>query len=333
MNAKLLFDDGAGDTKAALAQDGEVGAILTFPSLVYEKPLYFETWDTHPQTMKVTNGQGWDYLVGDVVRDTIKTAEYDTAHSRYTNSDAAMRFFAACGRLLPAGKHDMQLVVGANVSAYQQQHTAIRSFYQQRHRFRFNDADYDIHVENCTVTSQPRGAWAALKVYPPLHLVERLIARPLDNATAILIDIGNLTTDVVVMQRGSEVNRFALTLGVQELRNRVAAIAAEAANETEIPLADGDHALQTRLAIDATGRDVDLSKHIDRSAKHIWQRAYKTIKTRLDGVKPHYIFVVGGGASDIMYGKHIKETWGSLPGFGIPDDPATMVLRGYGLLG
>jgi hypothetical protein len=288
-----------------------------------------------PGVMAVTlNGTPRPYLVGKAVREQISTALYDTAHSRYTTEDERLRFYAAAGRLLAPSSQTIpiRLVVGLNVKAYQSDHQAVMDFYHRRHTFRFNRQPYTLSVEEVLVTSQPRGAWKSMVANPPAPLAERLAARPLEASVVVVVDLGNLTTDVLVFEEGRELfeKSFALTLGVQALRDEVARMVAETQRNPDPSLSVVDRAMLTGMTADATGTDTSLRPQMDAAACALWRRIHQSIRTRLNGVKPHYLFVVGGGATVLQ--PWIEETWGTLPGFAIPDDPVRAVVNGYALL-
>jgi hypothetical protein len=337
MMITIALDQGAGNVKAARISEGQIGASVEFPSLVYEAPaaidpMYFD----QPGVMAVMNGSNRQFLVGNAVREQIGGAIYDTAHSRYTSEDEMLRFYAATGSLLPPGHPsqatDIRLVVGLNVKAYQSYSQRVANFYHRRHTFALNRHTFALNVTDVLVTSQPRGAWKSIVSNPPARLAERAERLPLADALGVLCDIGNLTTDVLVFDAGSEIYEkgFALTSGVQTLRDEVARIVGQAQGDPDPPLSAVDRALATGKTVDAAGNIVNIKTQIEQKAAAIWERIYRTIRTKLDGVKPHYLVAVGGGAE--VFRPHLEKTWGHLPGFAIPDEPGRAVVNGYALL-
>jgi PRTRC genetic system protein D len=332
----IALDQGAGNVKAVRVDAGRIVASVGFPSLVHEAPSAMDaSYFDEPGVMSITlNGTPRPYLVGKAVREQISTALYDTAHTRYTTEDELLRFAAAMGSLLAPSSQTIpiRLVVGLNVKAYQSDHQAVMDFYHRRHTFRFNRQPYTLSVEEVLVTSQPRGAWMCLAGQPPEPLASRLAAQSLERSQVVIVDIGNLTTDVLVFEDGRELfeKSFALTLGVQALRDEVARMVAEMQRNPDPSLSVVDRAMLTGIAANATGTDTSLRPRMDAAARALWRRIHQSIRTKLNGVQPHYLFVVGGGA--VVFRPWIEETWGQLPGFAIPDDPVRAVVHGYALI-
>jgi hypothetical protein len=330
------YDDGAGLTKALVDE-----RVIAIPAVVAPAhrnlpPEYL----SNPEHIVIERA-GARYLAGAAAREQAPTG-YSTANTRYTEHDAHTRFYAAMSDLLAPGSHDMRLTVGANVEAERALREQIAAHYRGVHTFRRNGNAYTITVRDVLVTAQPRGAIAYLQAYPPARLKARLGRRRLEESTCVVIDVGNFTTDCIVLRpqrqrdgatRLSEVYRlsFALRFGVQQLRDEVAAIIQDVQGSPAAPeLWEIDTALDTRHVVH-DGADIDVRERITSARDALWQRAYQDIQRRLEGVRPHYLFVVGGGVTEGTYGPAIEATWGSLPGFAIPDQhpPHEAVVRGY----
>lgn len=344
--ATILFDDGAGLVKAGMIDDRGHLTTKTFLSLVAEAPRQLDrTFFSRQDIMFIQPYEDLGgYLVGTSARTQTQEATYETSNFRYTSPDATIRFYAALGSLLPEHQSTMEirLITGANVEAHRTMEEPIREFFKGTHRFTFNNIAYDITVNEVIVMSQPRGALAYILETPPTILRERMRRRPFNRSTVVIIDIGNFTTDCIVMIPSQQADgmveleevyerSFALKFGVQNLRNEIAAIIREMQHmPMDPPLWAIDDTLASGQATNAEGDVVDIASRIAQVRDRLWQRVYtRQIKPRFEGISAHYLFVLGGGATDITYGPAVRATWSHLPGFAIPDHPEECVMRGY----
>jgi hypothetical protein len=295
--------------------------------------------------MVVAPSDGERYLVGEAARTQTQDVRYMTANSRYTSQDALIRFYAALGSLLPPGQTstEVRLVVGTNVDAYRVLRDDLRTFFAQPHQFTTNQTSYRLTVSEVLVSNQPRGAIAYLMAHPPAALHHRLQKRALLKSTVIVVDIGNFTTDCIVLVPAKQPDgsieleevydySFALPFGVQQLRDEVTAIMQETRRDPTAPsLWEVDQALQTGL-VNVDGDDRDIRPQIAQARDRLWRRVYESrIRPNFERIQPHYLLAVSGGVADATFGPAVQATWGHLPGFAVPDRhlPHEVVMRGY----
>jgi len=334
----LLFDDGAGLVKAGLlGDDGKLITSIAFPALVGAAPhqLDREFYDD-PDVKVVQNGEGVSFLVGSVALKQSRSVVYDTSDYRYTSPDSLLRLYAALGTVLPPDQahSTIRAVVGTNVGARKSLHDDVMAHLNKPHRFRYNGHPYDLTIRDILVTSQPRGALEYVMRHPPAALQARLARLPLARATAVIVDVGTFTTDIMVLKNLTEIyeRQLALRFGVDTLREEIGVMIKTLRKSTTISLSDMDDPLASGQTV-INGEVCDISADIAQTAKRLWDRAYWThLKPHLEGIEAHYVFVLGGGATDAVYGKPIAETWGTLPFFGRLDDPIQAVMLGYGEL-
>jgi hypothetical protein len=335
----VVYDDGAGLTKAGIAGNGM--QVTAIPALVLPVEAGMDEEYLLRSDVIVIGHNRNQYLVGDAARAQGATA-YATSNYRYTSPDARIRLYAALSELLPPGEHAIRMVAGANAEAYRALKRDIQDFFTGSHEFTRADASYRVNITDVHVTSQPRGAVLYFSAHTPAELKQALQKRPLHRANIIGIDVGTFTTDLIALRPerradgSSEMQEIyrrskALRFGVQTLRNKVAELIQRLQGAPGLPeLWEVDRAIAERV-VTIDGKDESIAPEIDDLRDSLWARAHEEIRAHFEGFSTHYLLVVGGGATDTTFGPSIRATWhGKLP-MGMPEKhaPHEAPVRGY----
>lgn len=342
---QVAYDDGAGDGKwVARHQKQELRfkiRSLVAPSggddaLGYgQQHVQIEL----PNSKSDATFNGLLYSIGDHLARRADLQPDTTAIRYIAQPNALIRFYAGLGRIVEEfgldGVVGVNLTAGINTEYFTRYRKNIEDMFCGDHYFRRNGRDVRVDVESVTVGPQAYFAAQAVISAPPEKLRDILAQYPMGENPAIVIDIGNFSTDIAVLI-GDEKDIypesfFAINRGVGEVRRQIQ-----------------DHALQvlrqslTNMAIDKaitpgpgygflpnviTGRgQVDVTKTVDAVIKNTWMSIWTEISRRLrDTVTKHYVIVTGGGS--IVFGDEINRTPLGLDSMVFADHPAMVLTR------